>query len=133
MAVCKTKRFARERICAGDLRNRITIQTRTLAAANFDDTDVDETFATVVSTYAAIETIRGTRRFASVNIDKRATHLFYVRYRDAIKDMETGNNFILHNSRRYFILELTIMAEDNRFIIIQATNRGESAEPASEA
>ena len=133
MAVCKTKRFARERICAGDLRNRITIETRNLGFANFDDKDVTETFTTVTSTYAAIETIKGTRRFSGVNIDKRATHLFYVRYRAAIKDLETGNNYILHDSRRYFILELTINAEDNRFIIIQATNRGKDSEAASDA
>lgn len=131
---CRVRRFAKEKICLGDLRHQIDLVARQLAGqqpGDWDDTGVTFTpFAT--GEWAAIETVDGTSRFSGVNIDTRTTHLVYMRHRTDWTDIEAGNTFIvLADGRRLRVLRAANNDEDGIYDIVQCTERGE--DEASEA
>lgn len=132
MVICKKKRFTRIELCASDLRHKIAIQTRSLGGVSFGQTSPGETFATVFSPWAAIETINGFKKFAGINIDERATDVFYIRFSSAVAALEVGNHFILFDDKRFRILEVTDLNRDKRTLAIQCTDRGEKGLDASE-
>jgi len=133
MAKCDKKRFKRTLLCAGDLRHKLTLQTRALQYLSPDQTSPEEEFKDVLKLSCAVETVSGTSKFAKVNINDDASHLFYVRYSKTVADIEVNNNFILFEGRRMKILEVTNNDEDKRFIIIQCTERGCSDKEAVDA
>ena len=133
MAICKKKRFTRTELCAGDLRHKIDIQTRTLGGVSFGQTSASETFTTIFSPWAAIETISGFKKFSGINIDERATDVFYIRFSTAVAALEVANHFILFDGKRFRILEVTDLNRDKRTLAIQCTDRGDDTLDASEA
>lgn len=132
--MARHRRFNRTKACAGDLRHVITIQSRTLPPASFDASDQPEpVFTSVRDVYAGVETVQGTRRWNGTNIDKRTTHLFFVRRDPAIENIDTGNNFIMFDSRRFRIFAITREAEDPYLLRIQAAERGDATVQAANA
>lgn len=133
MAICKKKRFTRTQLCAGDLRHKIAIQTRSLGGVSFGQTSPRETFTTIFSPWAAIETISGFRKFSGINIDENATDVFYILFSSAVAALEVGNHFILFDDKRFRILEVTDLNRDKRTLAIQCSDRGDDGLEASEA
>ena len=130
---CAPKQFKKARICIGDLSKRVTLQSRTLGGLAPGTAEPVETFATVKNTWAAIETVEGTKRFAGVAIDDRATHIFWIRYSEALTIPEDGNHFMLYSGRRFRVLRVTIDMENDEYFVIQCTERGDADEAASGA
>jgi SPP1 family predicted phage head-tail adaptor len=130
---CAPKQFKKARICIGDLSKKVTLQTRTLGAIAPGSAEPVETFATIKNTWAAIETVEGTKRFAGVAIDDRTTHIFWIRYNASLTIPEDGNHFMLYGSRRFRVLRVTIDMENDKYFVIQCTERGDSDEAAASA
>ena len=130
---CAPKQFKKARICIGDLSKKVTLQTRTLGAIAPGSAEPVETFATIKNTWAAIETVEGTKRFAGVAIDDRTTHIFWIRYSAALTIPEDGNHFMLYGSRRFRVLRVTIDMENDKYFVVQCTERGDSDEAAASA
>lgn len=130
---CAPKQFKKARICIGDLSKKVTLQTRTLDAIAPGSAEPVETFATIKNTWAAIETVEGTKRFAGVAIDDRTTHIFWIRYNASLTIPEDGNHFMLYGSRRFRVLRVTIDMENDKYFVIQCTERGDSDEAAASA
>lgn len=139
MAKCVTKNFARTKICRGDFRNKIQIRKREQGTLAFDEIEPLETFSLIASPFAAIETVAGVARFAGINIDERATHIFNIVYTSflfstiSLDNLEQGNYFVRFKGRNYRILKLTNINEDNKYIAIQTTERGAESLEASKA
>jgi len=130
---CEYKRIKKIKVCAGDLRHRVTIQTRALQANIPGQVSPSENFTELTKAWAGIETPNGYSKFAGVNINKNTTHIFIVRYQSAIANLEVANNFVLFDGRRMRILDVKNMNEDNLFLAIQCTERGDDSKTASDA
>lgn len=137
MAVCKNRRFPRQKLCAGDLRHKIEIVKRTHVEPEPGQTVGRNTFLLIKRTRAALKTstsmFGGTARFDSVNIENRITHTFTIRHSNSFKLIETSNHFIRFNGRYFRILRSSIVDEDSRMIDIPCTERGIENFEANEA
>ena len=137
MATCKTRRFPREKICAGDLRHRISIEKRTHLEPEPGQSVGVNSFQVIKRTYSGIKTLTGlfggTARFDGVNVEDRPTHMFTVRKDNSILLPELSNYFVRYNSRLFRILRAAIKDEDTNLIDISATERGVDSQEANEA
>lgn len=133
MVKCNYKRIPRRKLCTGDLRYRITLEERTLTPPLVGQDVPTETFTVLKSLWSGVETVRGTRRFFGVNIEKSATHLFPIRYNPELPLLD-GDNFFVHFKDRYFrILRVTNDNEEEYFHILQCAERGEDDKAAARA
>jgi len=130
---CKRKSFKKTEICVADLRHKIVLQSRAMSAVSAGIYEPVETFATIATVKSAIETVEGTRRFAGVAIDKRTTHIFWIRYTSGLVTPEDGNHFILYDARRFRVLRVTNDGEDRKWLAIQCTERGDDSQAAAQA
>jgi len=139
MATCKTRRFPREKVCAGDLRHRITIEQRTHVEPQPGlNTGVGSMqYQIIKRCYAGIKTLSGmfsgTARFDGTNIEDRPTHTFTIRRDPNFSLIEASNYFIRYNSRLFRILRAAIKDEDNNIVDISATERGVDTQEANQA
>jgi len=137
MGSCNIKRVKATKLCMGDLKHLVEIQSRVLTPSDLEGSQPVETFTTVRQQWCAIETVRGVRRgvaqFARINIEENATHLFWCVWDSDLPSVENRNNFILHDSRRFKVLKIDNTNERNTVIAIQTTERGEDTEEASKA
>ena len=128
------KRVKKTKLCIGDKRNLVDIQTRAMEGASFGSTQPVETFTTVRQQWCAIETIsNGVSRFAKINIADGTTHVFWCDWDSAFPDIENRNHTLLFDSKRFKVLKVDNVNERNEAIAIQCTERGESSEEASKA
>lgn len=131
---CDVKRIKPLKLCTGDLRYLVSIQTRGLVDSDFTDSQPNEPFTTVRSQWCGLETINsGVRRFAKINILEEATHIFWTQYDVSFPDIENLNHWVLHDSKRYKVLKVENVNERNVTIAIQTTERGNTSEDASDA
>jgi hypothetical protein len=72
-------------------------------------------------------------RFAKINIDEQATHIFWCDWDSDFPDVENRNHYLLDNSKRYKVLKVDNVNERNQALAIQVTERGESSEEAAKA
>jgi hypothetical protein len=133
MTICNKKRFKKTQLCRGDLRHRIQIVSRALQPANYNQTEPQELITVLYTVSAGIETLRGTSKFDGVNIDQKATHLFYIIYSSRYENLEHGNNFVKHRGKLYRLLNTTEFNEDRQFFILQCTERGDETLEANQA
>ncbi|MFC3816566.1 hypothetical protein [Lysobacter sp. GCM10012299] len=125
---CAVKRIKHVRLCSADLRHQIDIVRRSLSGVTPADIGASpvEFVPVVLGRWAGIETVQGTSRFTGVNINPKATHLFYVYYDPALSlHLEHGNSFVQFEGRNMRVLEVTEFNEQKEFTIIQCTERGE--------
>lgn len=115
------------------MRHKITVYERLLLPASFGQTEPEMQQTVICSPFASVVTLRGSRRWGSVNIDKRATHLFECPYTAILAGLDSDNNFIEFQGERHRILEVENENGDNWTVVIQTTNRGDEAEEATAA
>jgi len=134
MASCERKKIFKKQLCRGDLRTTIKIVTRTLSPAKMNDISGQETFVDlIVGIQCGIETTEGNSKFDKININEKATHLFYVLHSSIYDDVEVNNHMIEHLGEYYRILQITNDNETNQYIFFQCTNRGDITLNAAKA
>ena len=123
MASCKTISRPANRICIGDLKSKVTLYVRQLTQSNTGLDDVDYAIAqnTEITVFARIDTTRGGEYFDGVNQNIRPTHRIYIRWRT---DLDISNG-VLVNGERLKVLNFYNLNEENRFAVIECTNRGD--------
>jgi hypothetical protein len=106
----------------------ITVQKRSLDESGFDSAQPVESFCDIDSPEAIVKTIEsvrgGNKLFAGVQIVDDATHAFCVLYSVEIRTTEQANYFILFKARRFRILAVTNIDEQDKVLVIQAVERG---------
>lgn len=120
----KTKPF---RVCSGDLKHRITLNTRAITTPTADSVDFGEQFTLEQNVYAMIETANGETVFDQTNIEKVITHKFYIRY---ISNL-TFEDWIVFKGKYYDILTVENLNEENRFMLLNACLRGAVLKPVN--
>jgi hypothetical protein len=131
---CNVKRIKKTKLCTGDKTHYVAIQTRAMEGTQVGESQPVETFTTVRLQHCALETISpGVARFAKINIDEQATHIFWTDWDSDFPDVENRNHYLLDNSKRYKVLKVDNVNERNQAIAIQVTERGASSEEAAKA
>ena len=132
MTVCRTRRYPKRKICAGDLRHKIRILRRQLGTPGPGQQDAPLTFTLVKPKNAGIEVVSPSRKFEGVNTEDRPTHIFTVRREVLLIDIEYNNHFIQFNNRYFKIQRVAVVDEDPRYMDYQVTERGDITKQAAE-
>lgn len=138
MAFCKTKRINKNKLCTGDLDKLIDIKERQVSSGGIGDNTASETFVTVKdNVFAGIETPSGIAFYNGVNINElqstMITHKFFIFYDPDFPNIENGNHYIFYNNDRFKVIRVTNDNEQNEFMIIETTNRGDEDKEAVNA
>lgn len=121
------KRKKKQNICIGDLRDEITIQSRTISEP-VSGVDFGETFTGKSTVWALVETVSGKTIFDGSNIERDVTHNIYIRYLSGI----TAEDWVLFKGSRMDILEVQDFDERNEFIILRCSDKGTDVNAANE-
>ncbi|MEE8341967.1 MAG: phage head closure protein [Candidatus Neomarinimicrobiota bacterium] len=119
MARCQIIGPKHKKICAGDLRQRIEIQTRSITSPA-DCINFDELFTTVETVFASIETVNGQTVFDSTNTEVIVTHKIYIRFLSTV----TAETWLQFNNEKYDILKVENIDNRNEYLILRCNKRG---------
>lgn len=119
MAKCKRIRIVHRKYCAGDLRERITLQDRDIVEPF--DINFTEEFSNPNIVPAAVETLTGVTVFDGTNTERVATHDFIIRFRAGV----TQENWILWQKERYDILVVEKIDGRNEWMKLRSTVRSD--------
>lgn len=118
MTVCKRINITKKKICIGDLKKRVIVQTRAIVPP--EGVDYSQLITDLKTVWAAIQTSKGSEIFDGTNVIGVATHFFYIRKIDNV----TFENFVEYNSKEYRILDVQNVDEDDLFLLLRCTERG---------
>lgn len=125
MPQCKRIQSQNRKVCIGDLRNKITLQVRTIAPPS--NVDFTEVFTSPVDVFAMVKTLIGTVVFDGVETDQAATHDFFIRYRADV----TAETWILWDDVRYDILRVEDLDGRRTFLRLRSAESGDAGKNMS--
>jgi len=128
MAVCEVKQRTHKRVCIGSLNHKIEIYVRSIEAPVEGGVDFSDNFTLKKTVWAMVETVSGETMFNASNIETVVTHQFYIRY---IPDVDIVD-VIVYGGLRYKIVNVENLNNENYFILIKASDRGDSDLPVNE-
>lgn len=122
------------KVCTSELSKKCSLEKRSIIAPKFGKNKSTELFTVFHSAFYKIETVKGVRRFAGININKETTHIFITLWRLALKDIDAaGEYFLRRMDKLYRIIDVTNVDEHNRYVIFQAVQRGLDSKEESNA
>lgn len=127
MATCITKKRKATRVCIGSLNQQIELYSRAITAPNANTTHYTETFTTVKTVWAMIETLPNVTIFDSSNVERTISHDFYIRFRANIN----AQNWIKYKGNYYDIVHVENYQERNQFLLLRSNVRGDATKPAN--
>ena len=108
-----------KKICPSKFTSLIKIQERSLLTDNMS-VDFNENFIDTETVWAGCKTTRGQEVFGDINTAREITHIFTIRYLDYL----TQEYYILYDNKRYDILDVENIDEENRFMRLRCNVRG---------
>lgn len=127
--VCKTNRIYKQKYCAGDLKKKIAITKRVSAPLKGNDPLTPQfTFTTIKTVWAGLKTTSGTVYVDGIATNDGSTHIFIIRYADNI----TQELFIEHNGKRYDIIDVRNINEQDTWLELKCKISGYSELRGSE-
>ncbi len=130
MAICKNIPRVNIRYCVGDFRKQIEVKVRDITVPVGSSVDHGELFTDFLTVRAIVETVNGTEIFDETNtLVGVVTHQFIIDFRPGV----TFENMVVFKGRRFRILDVTNIDEEDRFIKIRATERGIESKPVNTA
>lgn len=134
MTTCRAVRFPKTKICAADFRHPIRLVRRELQTPRPGETAASLGYTQLASKRAALRRPSLSQPFDGVDINDRPTHVWRVRYDSALATtVEFSNHFIEYKGRYLRVTGIDPDQDDNRYIIIQSTERGKTAQAAAGA
>ena len=118
------------KICVGDMRDRISLQTRAITEPAFSTTNFTETFAGADKTWAKVVTIAGKTVFDGVNQDVALSHEVTIRF-DSGVTAETW--VLLANGSRLDVIVTEDLEERNEYLLLKCRERGTKDKAATAA
>lgn len=115
---CQKITFNKRIICAGDLKHKITLQSRNQTAPH--GVDYSHEFTDIASVWSAIKTRNGEEMFNEVNVSEPITHVFYIRFRGDV----TEQVYVLYKNERYNIKNVININESNEFLQLNCNIKG---------
>lgn len=127
---CRVIRRGRRRVSVGDLRDRVTLQERSIEPPAFGEAGYGEEFDSSVEVWAAITTTAGKLLFDGVGTDVAITHEVFVRFDPNV----TSESWIeLADGRRLDVVKPEDYEERGEFLRLLCTERGSRDKEASKA
>lgn len=120
MTDCIKYKNEKPSVCIGALNKKIAIQSRDMSFSSFIDND--ENFVTLYEPWARVTTKTQEAFFDETNTSGIITHTFDIRYNKNYTI--TSENFILYKSKRYKILKVENIGEDDLYIRMDCVIRG---------
>lgn len=124
MSICVKIKKKSRKICTGDLRDRITLQNRSIQPEEIDFT---EDFTNDIEVWAMIETARGLDSFDGVTLANIVTHKIYIRFLAGV----TEETWILFDERRFDIMDVENLDERKTFMLLRCKERGQKDIPVN--
>lgn len=123
--------------CAGELREKITIEKR-YSSGSFDEDNINGNivFTVLTTQRAKVQTVNGSSRFRGVAITDLTTHVFTIRYRSSIMNLDAAGEYFIRMKGRLFRVVnngITNVDEQNKVIKIQCNERGLATKEATSA
>ena len=132
LSQCKNITPKKRRICTGDLKDRIEIQSREIKPKTFSDPDYQEDFVTIKPVWASVQTTRGFQSFNDVGtVENNITHKIYIRFSTELTI--TSENWIIFKNERYDIIDDENLDERDEFLLLYCEKKGSDTVPANEA
>jgi len=122
MAVCKVKQRTHKRVCIGSLNHKIEIYVRSIKAPAKGSVDFSDEFTLKKIVWAMIESVSGETMFNASNIETVVTHQFYIRYIPGVDIVDV----IVYGGLRYKIVNVENLNNENYFLLIKTSDRGDS-------
>lgn len=129
MAKCSRKQLEKKAVCIGDMREKIQVQIRSITAPTTDGVDYGESFISLKTVWALVETTRGETIFDGTNVERDVTHRFYIRY---LPDV-TFEDWIIYKGNYYDIIDVENLQELNDFLLIRVNVRGTTSKEVNQS
>lgn len=113
----------------GQMSERVVIQERGLNATAPGDFVADLEFGKGIETWASLKTYAASEFFDGVNVVRKATHKYGIRYRPGV----TAEMFLTHKGVIYDIIDVENFEERNEFLILSCNVRGSKRYETNEA
>ncbi len=130
MSTRQTVRRGRRKLCLGDLRDRICLQTRSITEPAFGSVEPGEDFVGDSEVWALVKTTAGKVFFNGVNADLSISHEILIRYDPAVT-AETWRE--LEDGRRLDIVNVEDLEDRKEYLRLFCTDRGTKDQGASSA
>ena len=128
MSIRVTNRRRLKKYSVGDMRERITIHTRSITAPGFDDVSITETYDDGEKYWASVETLDKKKQvFSGVNIPDSATHSFTIRFDSSI----TSENRVRWEGDFYQILKTSDPDKRQQYLELFSKLLGDVQEEAN--
>ena len=124
MPKCVPIRRKKRDVCIGDMRDKVTIQTRAITVPGANSVDFGESFSADQDVWALVETKTGTQIFDGTNIVGVATHNIYIRFIAGV----TFQKWLRFKNITYDILDVQNLEERDEFYLLRCSLRGDEAE-----
>ncbi len=122
---CKKRiKFQRSIICTGDFNKRITLQHPVITGNTNINTSSSRTFTDIGKFWAAVKTKPGTQFFDGVNLIETVTTDFYINFTTSIDLLK--EIWVLYKNKRYKIIPIENINEDDLIIKLRANEKGSS-------
>jgi head-tail adaptor len=129
MATCKKIKRVETKVCIGSMNTLIQLKLRSITTPQGNSVDFGESFSTLVSVWAMVDTISGEKLFDGSNIERLITHDFYIRF---IADV-TFENWVCvpqkyGDAKSYYfdIIKIENINMQNEFYRIRCSIRGDA-------
>jgi len=129
MAICTKIRKKNRQVCAGDLVDYGTINTRDIAAPISGGVDFEEVFTLKVNSFMLVETVRGESLFDQVGVEQDVTHHVYIPYISGL----TFQDWIDIEGQRFNVIDVEDLDNRHDFQLCRCTNRGLATKAATHA
>lgn len=128
MAERSVRRRRLRKYSVGDMRERITIHTRTITPPDFNSAAFTETYDAGIEDWASVETPhKGVSLFSGVNVPDNTTHIFITRF-DATW---TSENIIRWEGDAYKILSIIDPDKRQQYVEMYARLLGDETKAAN--
>ena len=128
MAVCNNIPRKNTRYCVGDMRKTIKVQVRSITVPIDSSVDHGELLTDFLTVRAIVETVSGVEIFDATNVMVGVvTHQFVIDFRVGV----TFENMVIFKGRNFRILDVTNIDEEDRFLILRTTERGDETRPVN--
>lgn len=107
-------------VCIGDMRDKVTLQTRTITPPTNGSVDFTEVFNADNIVWAMVETREGKEIFDGTNLKGVATHYIYIRY----IPNTTFEKWVKFNCKYYDIIDIQDLDERHEFYLLRCSERG---------
>jgi len=126
MSCRKIIRRKADKLCTGDLDQRIKIRIRTKSANNDGETESDLIITDLIDVWTMQQSVNGEEAFDSTNNIQLVTDRFYIRYRNDIDITNMIEKSEGGETLKFKIIDTENLNGRSEFLLIRTSRRGDA-------